>query len=66
MTDFNIYLPYPSPQSISELEADVNAILAQPGVPTSLTNEVYAVEQSPTTQDNINEAEANSDSTANE
>ena len=66
MSDLNIYVPYPIPQTISELEADVNAILAQPGVPTSLTNEVYAVEESPTTQADVNEAEANSDSTANE
>jgi len=66
MSDFNIYLPYPSPQSMSELEADVNAILAQPGVPTSLTNAVYAAEESPTTQADINQAQANSDSMSNE
>jgi hypothetical protein len=66
MSDLNIYVPYPIPQTISELEADVNAILAQPGVPTSLTNAVYAAEESPTDQADVDQAQANSDSTLNE
>lgn len=66
MTTPNVYLPYPIPQTMQELEADINALVNQPGVPTSLTNEVYAIEQSPTTQADINQAEANSDSMSNE
>jgi hypothetical protein len=66
MTTPNVYLPYPIPQTTAELEADINALVNQSGVPSDLTNTVYAVEESPTTQDDINEAEANSDSTANE
>ena len=62
----NVYLPYPIPQTTSELEADINAFVSQPGVPTELTNGVYAVEESPTTQADIDAAEANSDSMANE
>ena len=62
----NVYLPYPIPQTTSELEADINALVSQPGVPTELTNGVYAVEESPTTQADIDAAEANSDSMANE
>ena len=66
MTTPNVYLPYPIPQSTSELEADINALVSQPGVPTELTNTVYAVEESPTTQADVDQAEANSDSTTNE
>jgi hypothetical protein len=66
MTAPNVYLPYPLPQTNEELEADINALVSQPGVPTSLTNTVYAVEQSPTTQADIDQAQANSDSMANE
>jgi hypothetical protein len=66
MSDLNIYVPYPIPQTISELEADVNAILAQPGVPTSLTNAVYAAEESPTDQADVDQAQAISDSTLDE
>ena len=66
MTTPNVYLPYPIPQTTSELEADINALVNQPGVPTELTNTVYAVEESPTTQANVDAAEANSDSTLNE
>jgi len=66
MTTPNVYLPYPIPQTTSELEADINALVSQPGVPTELTNGVYAVEESPTTQADIDAAEANSDSTLNE
>jgi len=66
MTTPNVYLPYPIPQTTSELEADINALVSQPGVPTELTNTVYAVEESPTTQADVDQAEANSDSTTNE
>lgn len=66
MTTPNVYLPYPLPQNTTELEADINALVSQPGVPSSLTNEVMAVEESPTTAADIDEAEANSDSMANE
>ena len=66
MTTPNVYLPYPIPQTTAELEADINALVSQPGVPTELTNTVYAVEESPTTQADIDAAEANSDSTLNE
>ena len=66
MTTPNVYLPYPIPQTNEELEADINALVNQPGVPTSLTNTVYAVEQSPTTQADIDQAQANSDSMSNE
>jgi len=66
MTTPNVYLPYPIPQTTNELEADINALVNQPGVPTELTNGVYAVEESPTTQADIDQAEANSDSILNE
>ena len=66
MTTPNVYMPYPIPQTTSELEADINALVSQPGVPTELTNGVYAVEESPTTQADIDAAEANSDSTLDE
>ena len=66
MTAPNVYLPYPIPQTNEELEADINALVNQPGVPTSLTNTVYAVEESPTTQADIDQAQANSDSTLDE
>ena len=66
MTTPNVYLPYPIPQTTSELEADINALVNQPGVPTSLTNTVYAVEESPTTQDDVDAAQANANTTADE
>lgn len=66
MTTPNVYLPYPIPQTTSELEADINALVSQPRVPTELTNGVYAVEESPTTQADVDTAEANSDSTLDE
>jgi hypothetical protein len=66
MTTPNVYLPYPIPQTTSELEADINALVSQPGVPTELTNGVYAVEESPTTQADIDAAEANANTTADE
>lgn len=66
MTTPNVYVPYPIPQTTSELEADINALVNQPGVPTSLTNGVYQVEDNPQTQADIDAAQANSDSMANE
>ena len=66
MTTPNVYLPYPIPQSNEQLEADINALVNQPGVPTSLTNAVYQVEQSPTIQADVDQAQANSDSMTNE
>ena len=66
MTAPNVYLPYPIPQTTSELEADINALVSQFGVPTELTNGVYAVEESPTTQADIDAAEANANTTADE
>jgi hypothetical protein len=66
MTTPNVYLPYPIPQNTSELEADINALVNQPGVPTELTNTVNAVEQSPATQADIDQAQANSDSMQDE
>jgi len=66
MTTPNVYLPYPIPQTNAELEADINALVSQPGVPTDLTNTVYAVEESPTTQADVDQAQANSDSMSNE
>ena len=66
MTTPNVYLPYPITQTTSEFEADIIALVSQPGVPTELTNTVYAVEESPTTQADVDQAEANSDSTENE
>jgi len=66
MTAPNVYVPYPVPMTTEQLEADINALVNQPGVPTSLTNAVYSVEDNPETQADINQAEANSDSMANE
>jgi len=66
MADLNIYVPYPIPQTTQELEADINAIVNQPGVPTELTNAVYSVEDNPQTAADVDAAEANSDSTLNE
>lgn len=66
MTTANIYLPYPVPQTTEQLEADINAIVNQPGVPDELKNGVYSVEDNPQTAADIDAAEANSDSTTNE
>lgn len=66
MTTPNVYVPYPTPQNIEELEADFSAIVYQPGVPQELQDQYTNVKNSPQTQDDINEAEANSDSMANE
>lgn len=66
MTTPNIYLPYPVPQTTEQLEADINAIVNQPGVPTELKNGVYQVEDNPQTAADVDAAEANSDSMSNE
>ena len=66
MADPNVYVPYPVPMTTEQLEADITALVNQPGVPTSLTNAVYSVEDNPQTQDNVDAAEANSESMANE
>ena len=49
MTAPNVYVPYPIPMTNEQLEADINALVNQPGVPTSLTNAVYSVEDYPET-----------------
>ncbi|CAB4123277.1 hypothetical protein UFOVP41_10 [uncultured Caudovirales phage] len=66
MTAPIVYVPYPTPQTTEELEADINALVNQPGVPTSLTNAVYSVEDNPQTAADVDAAEANNDSMANE
>ena len=62
----NIYVPYPLPQSTEQIEADMNAIILQPGVPQELQDQWTNMLNSPTVQADVNQAEANSDSTANE
>ena len=66
MTAPNIYLPYPYPQSIDELQADMKALIYQPEVPQELQEQYKNFVSSPTTQADVNEAEANSDSMSNE
>ena len=66
MSTPNVYLPYPYPQSIEELEADMNALIYQPEVPQELQDQYKNFVSSPTTQADVNQAEANSDSMANE
>jgi hypothetical protein len=66
MSDPNVYLPYPCPQNTTELLDDINALVAQSCVPTSLLNLVTAIEQSPEVQADIDAIEANMDSTTNE
>ncbi len=62
----NIYVPYPLPQSTEQIEADMNAIILQPGVPQELQDQWTNMLNSPTVQADVNQAEANSDSMANE
>ena len=62
----NIYVPYPLPQSTEQIEADMNAIILQPGVPQELQDQWTNMLNSPTVQADVNQAEANSDSIANE
>jgi len=66
MTAPNIYLPYPVPQSTEELQADMNTLVLQPGVPQELQDQYTNLINSPTFQADVNEAEANSDSMDNE
>jgi hypothetical protein len=66
MTSPNIYVPYPIPQSTEEIQADMNAIIYQPGVPQELQYQWKNVQNSPEVQADVNQAEANSDSMANE
>jgi len=66
MTAPNVYIPYPYPQSIEEVQADMDAIIYQPEVPQELQDQYKNLVNSPTTQADIDQAEANSDSMANE
>ena len=66
MSNPNVYLPYPYPQSIEELEADMNALIYQPEVPQELQDQYKNFVSSPTNQADLDQAEANSDSMANE
>ena len=66
MTTPNIYLPYPYPQSIEELQADMNALIYQPEVPQELQDQYKNFVSSPTNQADLDQLEANSDSMANE
>ena len=50
MTAPNVYVPYPYPQSLSELQADVQALVNQPEVPLELKDQVLNAENSPTVQ----------------
>jgi len=62
----NTYLPYPIPQSTEELQADMNTLVLQPGVPQELQDQYTNLINSPTIQADIDQAEANSDSMTNE
>jgi hypothetical protein len=66
MTSPNVYLPYPYPQNLDELKEDIQALVNQPEVPQELQDEVLNAENSPQVQAEVDEAEANSDSMANE
>ena len=66
MTTPNVYIPYPYPQSIEEVEADMNAIIYQPEVPQELQDQYTNLKNSPEVQADVDQAEANSDSMANE
>ena len=66
MTTPNFYLPYPVPQSTQEIQADMNAIIYQPGVPQEIQDQWTNTINSPQVQADMNQAEANSDSMANE
>ena len=66
MSNPNVYLPYPYPQSIEELQADLNALIYQPEVPQELQDQYKNFVNSPTNQADLDQAEANSDSMANE
>ena len=66
MSNPNVYLPYPYPQSIEELQADLNALIYQPEVPQELQDQYKNFVSSPTNQADLDQAEANSDSMDNE
>lgn len=66
MTSPNVYLPYPYPQNLDELKEDIQALVNQPEVPLELQDQILNAENSPEVQANVDEAEANSDSMANE
>ena len=66
MTTPNVYIPYPYPQSIEEVEADMNAIIYQSEVPQELQDQYTNLKNSPEVQADVDQAEANSDSMANE
>ena len=66
MTAPNIYLPYPIPQSIEQIQADMDAVIYQPGVPQELQDQWKNVQNSTQVQADIDQAEANSDSTLDE
>jgi hypothetical protein len=66
MTAPNVYMPYPIPQSIEEVQADMNVLIYQQGVPQELQDQWKNVENSPETQADVDQAEANSDSMDNE
>ena len=62
----NVYLPYAIPQTIEEVQADMNALINQDGVTQELQDQWKNVQNSPEVQADVNQAEANSDSMANE
>jgi len=62
----NVYVPYPTPQTEQQLQDDISAIIYQPGVPQELQDQYTNIINSSQFQDDVNEAEANSDSMANE
>ena len=66
MTSPNVYLPYPYPQNLDELKEDIQALVNQPEVPLELQDQILNAENSPQVQADVDEAEANSDSMANE
>ena len=66
MNSPNFYLPYPVPQSTEEIQADMNAVIYQPGVPQEIQDEWTNIQKSPQVQADIDQLEANSDSMVNE
>jgi len=62
----NVFVPYPVPQNEQQLQDDISAIVYQPGVPQELQDQYSNIINSAQFQDDVNEAEANSDSMANE
>ena len=66
MNSPNIYIPYPIPQSIEELQADMNAFILSARSSTRTSRPIYQCHNSPTIQADVDQAEANSDSMANE